>query len=149
MLKPVLERFLDNISISPSGCWEWTASLFPLGYGQFYANKKRTSCHRFIYEYYYGNIYPKLTIDHLCRNRKCCNPIHLEQVTLQENLQRGNTQAAINSQKTHCKRGHEYTKENTYFMASDNSRNCRECQRLRSRKHYWSHKLIIPVRKKR
>lgn len=71
-----------------------------------------------------------LELDHLCRNRRCCRPDHLEPVTHKENVLRGMAPSAINARKTHCKRGHEFTAENIY-PSPDGVRRCRECRRLR------------------
>ncbi len=130
MLKPVIDRFLQKISVSDSGCWESNYAVKPNGYSQIGINKKFVLVHRFIYEYYYGQICPDLTIDHKCKNKKCCNPLHLEQVTLLENIQRGNGICVINAAKTHCKRGHEFTLENTYIIPK--GRKCRACAKLQS-----------------
>ncbi len=131
-MRPAIERFSEKINISTthfyknSPCWEWTAHRDRDGYGQFSIKSKPIKAHRFIYEYYYGAICPDLTIDHLCRNRKCVNPFHLEQVTVKVNVLRGIGICALNKQKTHCKRGHEFMKENTRFTR-DGKRQCRIC----------------------
>jgi hypothetical protein len=78
------------------------------------------------YELAIGPIPEGLTIDHLCRNRGCVNPAHLEAVTNRTNLLRGDGIAALNARKTHCKRGHEFTPENTYVWR-EGTRACRAC----------------------
>jgi len=123
--KQWIHKFLSKVNVLDSGCWEWTMCKDTYGYGIFWIGRK-TSPHRFIYEYYYGQICPDLTIDHLCRNRACCNPIHLEQVTNKVNVLRGNGVMAINSRKTHCKRGHELSENNIYRYGT--SRVCKECK---------------------
>ncbi len=80
---PAIVRFAKNIEVdSKTKCWNWLASLNNAGYGNF----NRTSAHRFIYEFVFGGIPGKLQLDHLCRNRGCCNPNHLEIVTASENI---------------------------------------------------------------
>ena len=117
-------------------CWIWTAGT-RRGYGHFWSSGKDISAHRFSYELLVGKIPDGLQLDHLCRNRVCVNPDHLEPVTLQENLRRGNgnkkaTKAAAQKRRmqTECKRNHPYNEENTY-KRPDGGRDCRECMRLR------------------
>ena len=130
--KSPIERFLSKIHINDSGCWELPAWKNQYGYGQFSIKNKIFKAHRFIYEYYHGAICPDLTIDHLCRNRKCCNPLHLEQVTKKENMLRGIGITALNAKKTHCIHGHEFNEENTWYIQG--GRRCKTCNYLRHKK---------------
>jgi len=122
------DRFLRNVLIEKSGCWAWTGSILGNGYGRIWHKNKAKLVHRFSYEWHVGPIPPSLQIDHLCRNRACCNPAHLEAVTGRVNVLRGNTITAANSVKTHCKRGHELAGANVYLNAGH--RVCRECQKM-------------------
>ena len=99
----------------------------------FYA-KTHMLAHRFSYELFRGNIPAGLTVDHLCKNTACVNPYHLEVVTQRENNLRGNNWAGINSRKTHCPKGHEYTKENTVIWdnGSNGARRCKICLKEKS-----------------
>lgn len=83
------ERLAAKISISPGGCWLWTARLNEHGYGNFWLLGKLSLAHRASYELHVGPIPEGLTLDHLCRVRRCVNPEHLEPVTQAENYQRG------------------------------------------------------------
>ena len=114
-------------------CWIFTGSLMHSGYGNFIVRNSEgkrihSVAHRASYEFFVGPIPEGLELDHLCRNRACCNPRHVEPVTRQINLLRGETIPATNSQKTHCKRGHEFTRENTRVWRK--MRFCRQCGRL-------------------
>lgn len=123
------EKLLSKIKIV-DGCWEWTGIVFVSGYGQFWNGIKTVRAHRLSYELYKGKIPTGLTIDHLCRNKICVNPNHLEAVSLRENILRSNGVAGLNIRKTHCSRGHKFTPENTWINRRKNGtthRHCRKC----------------------
>lgn len=135
-----------------TGCWVWTGGRNSDGYGHVwvYDLGRTVDVHRWHYEQYVGPIPDGLEIDHLCCVKACCNPAHLEAVTRSENLRRRyalrNAPRQVtppvggwlsvrnaNREKTHCKRGHEFTEANTYRHPTTHARVCRECRRLRSR----------------
>lgn len=130
----VERRFWAKVAApqTPDGCMEWGASKDGKGYGKFYLNGHLVPAHRFAYELVIGPIPEGLQLDHLCRNRACVRPDHLEPVTARENLLRGETLAARNAAKTHCDNGHPYNTENTYWH-KPNRRKCRACSRERQR----------------
>lgn len=118
-------------------CWAWTGNLRS-GYGSIQAagSRRKIQAHRLSYELHGGTLVPGLDIDHLCRNRECVNPAHLELVTTRVNVLRGEGPAAKNARKTHCKYGHPFDAENTRYTR-DGKRQCRTCVRARTRKYYW------------
>lgn len=122
-------RFWGKVDKQPNGCWVWTGCIIRNGYGQC----RQAYVHRMAWEQIRGPIPPGLQLDHLCRNRACCNPDHLEPVTNRENVVRGFGPTAINARKTECKRGHAYTEENTYHYR-DGRRDCRVCMKMRREK---------------
>ena len=135
------QRFWDKVIVMPAsegGCCWWIASTSQ-GYGAFGIGKKVRRAHRVAYEALVGPVPTGLDLDHLCRVRECCNPVHLEPVTRRENLLRGDTVTAKSAAATHCPKGHEYSALNTnYFRVRGRTtgRQCRECNRIRSAAYY-------------
>lgn len=127
---PAEERFWSYVpDRPPDECWLWTGNVDAYGYGRGTFDGKRQFAHRFAFELAGGTLTPGLVIDHLCRNRLCVNPAHLELVTRTENNRRGLSPSGVNLAKTHCVRGHEFTPQNTRLVASGN-RQCRACESL-------------------
>lgn len=109
-------------------CWVWTAGLNENGYGNLAFRGQHYLAHRWAYEWWVGPIPPGMSLDHLCRNRRCCNPAHLEPVTPQENMRR----ARGMNYRPACGRGHLYTPENTGWLPY--RRYCRACHRIHESK---------------
>jgi hypothetical protein len=127
-----IQRFASKIHIETSGCWRWLGRISTRGYGRFGMSEY---AHRFSYTLFVGPVPDGLVLDHLCRNRWCVNPEHLEAVTSRENIERGNK--AGRPPKTHCIRGHAFTPENTRMA---NTRRwtqqvCLACRRIRDRQY--------------
>lgn len=149
MRKTESERFWEKVDFT-GPCWEWTAYRLQ-GYGRFGVGGRGgriVYAHRWAWEHLVGPIPDGSIIDHLCRNRACVNPDHLEPVTSRVNSLRGYSHAALNARKTHCPQGHPYSEENTYRMANGN-RICRTCSLSYSRRYRrergavpWSEKPV-------
>lgn len=115
-------------------CWLWTGAVSS-GYGTLYIDNRNVYAHRFSYELHVGPIPHGKQIDHLCRVQPCVNPDHLEAVTPRTNILRGNAPSAVAVRTNRCRRGHEFTEENTYWRPDGRGRQCRACARLRERRH--------------
>lgn len=132
--KRLSEFYWQRISPDERGCWNWTGWVRKDGYamanGKCGERRRDIRVHRATYGALIGPIPDGLHIDHLCRNRRCVNPDHLEPVTHAENHRRG--LAGLNfliatAMRTGCPKGHEYTSENTY-LDKHGRRNCRQCR---------------------
>lgn len=124
-------------------CWEWTGGLHPNGYGAINYKGRTSTVHRVLYAWLVGpvpkkGLRPSRNLDHLCRNRRCANPLHLELVSHAENVRRGQSLPAENAQKTHCKRGHPFSPTNTRYSTRRGRtlRSCKRCDLDRKRLHY-------------
>jgi hypothetical protein len=130
--------YADKSGSDTSTCWEWTGYRHAVNgygisrmYGEGYA-------HRVAYRLAKGPIAKGMTIDHLCRNRGCVNPAHLEAVSQRINILRSPIQvAAINARKTECIHGHPFTDDNTYAR-DRGGRACKTCARERAAAAYRS-----------
>ena len=132
-----VNKFFDKVEKS-STCWIWTGLLNNDGYGEFGYDGKVVMAHRFSYELVKGKIPDNTELDHLCRNRACVNPEHLEPTTHQVNLLRGDTIIAKNAQATCCPKGHPYDLLNTYITPKG-FRDCRICRSEAHRRYVEKH----------
>lgn len=111
-----VQRFYDRTQMSQD-CWQWTGHVMNAGYGSFATSKGTTLSHRWSYEHFIDEIPPKVTVDHLCRNKLCVNPDHMELVTRTENIKRAGLTgiAKREAKKTHCPKGHSYLEHGVVY----------------------------------
>ena len=128
--KDLYARFWSKVKVlKKRQCWEWLSSTSNTGYGQLSVKNIPRAAHRMSYEYFNGPIPEGLWVDHVCMNKSCVNPNHLRLVTPQvSSTENTNGVGAKNAQKTHCKNGHEYSKENTHIHKLG-GRRCKTCVR--------------------
>lgn len=125
---PLLFRVAEKVVITESGCWLFQGSQRE-GYGIIWNRGTMRRVHREVFEVMRFPIPEDLVLDHLCRNRNCCNPMHLDPVTHQVNVLRGEGLAAMRAKMTHCKRGHPLTGPEADVAMRGRVRQCRACIR--------------------
>lgn len=136
------ERFWSKAHIASNGCWEWTGGKFTSGYGVFKWLGRSRYVHRITYSTFRGPIVLPLQCDHLCRNRACCNPSHIELVTQSENISRG--MSATHARGTpFCRPGLHRITEGNVYTTPGGKRECRVCRKEKMAAHYIAKKAKL------
>lgn len=127
---PLRDRFWSKVEKTTT-CWNWIGAKSHQGYGQFTDHTSRSNwpAHRLAYELAVGPIPDGLQLDHLCRNRACVRPDHLEPVDAKTQASRRG--AAVAAQNTHCRKGHPYDLYGRRYP--NGNRYCGECNRVSQR----------------
>lgn len=139
--KPAIDRLLSRVVKTDDGCWEYARGARPhdsyrqISVGNVNGKSVLRYAHRVAYERLVGPIPDGMQLDHLCRNRLCVNPDHLEPVTAQENTRRATTLI------TKCPSGHDYDAANTAY-ARTGQRYCRACKREKALARYHANKTL-------
>lgn len=119
---------MRQVDLDPEmGCWVWIGYRSRQGYAKFQVvlGEMRTRVgHRWLYEHFYGSVPEGLELDHLCENRACVNPSHLDPVTHSVNISRRLDRKGV------CKNGHDLTKDDSYSVYKDGHRRCNGCSKL-------------------
>jgi hypothetical protein len=144
LLKPALSsfgaRFWSKVNqLNEGDCWEWLGTKRG-GYGLFKLNKRHQQATRVAYQLTHGPLLSHLELDHLCKNKGCVNPAHLEPVSHRENVLRAEGPTSINAKKTHCISGHPLDGFNLYRSPNTGSRQCRTCTNISRKKYKLNHK---------
>lgn len=137
---PPTERFWPRVD-AHGACWEWMGGQAG-GYGRFNDGERIVSTHIWAWTDLVGPIPPGMTLDHLCLNRICVNPDHLEVVTRSENSRRQPINV-FRRAKTHCPVGHPYVEEN--IRPGRNGRDCRLCHNERQLRSWRAKKSLESV----
>jgi hypothetical protein len=147
LTKSERRRVFSKISVDPdTKCWNWQCAKDKFGYGFFRYKRQTYRIHRFIYAWLvkpiptakYGKNVP--IFDHLCKNKSCCNPKHLELVPQKINMLRGSGPSAINARKTHCIKGHLLPKAREPYGKGKLGRRCILCRRANRMRRYYAKK---------
>ncbi len=130
------QEWLDaRITYANNGCWEWHGRMDRHGYGQVHIEGRNQFAHRLVYTWRVGPIPDGLALNHLCSNKCCVNPQHLEPVTIAENRIRDRLR------RTHCKHGHLLDEQNTY-LHEGRWRHCRTCRKQTAAAYYVQRKSV-------
>jgi len=128
------QKFLSVLKVQEDGCWIWPGKSDGSGYGVIHHNGKNLRTHKYSYTVVFGRVVTKEVLHHICHNKLCVNPDHLEDLTHSEHtFVTPGTPSYNNRLKTHCIRGHEFSPENTYIRQLKNTtgRVCRKCTTIR------------------
>jgi len=137
--RPRRDTFVQRVKLvqrGPQDCWNWLWAIDNRGYGRAYVDGKDVPAHRAVWEYFCGKVPPGKQLDHLCRNRCCVNPRHLEPVWQRENVLRGMSPPAQAARKGFCSRGHPLVESNIYRLARG-ERVCKLCDKHRHEMAKW------------
>lgn len=130
----------NKLQETDAGCWEWTGHRHERGYGRIVLDKKNVSVHRLLYELFNGPIPDGWVIDHMCENKPCSNPAHLDACTHTDNIERHWTIHPERDSNTHCSRGHKF--DDVGWIIDKQDRACKKCYKMRQDKYEKERKAM-------
>lgn len=140
-MQTLKERFYAKVRECEGGCAVWIGSKYH-GYGQFWNGQRLVGAHRISWEWYNGKQVPhSFTIDHVCQNPACVNPLHLQCIPMRDNCLLGSK-----AQNTLCPKGHLFDGRNVIWVGT--SRMCRTCKQVKDRRYHWKNRERINARKR-
>lgn len=144
--RSVEDRFWSKVE-KTDGCWVWRGTLTKTGHGHFWLEGRMVRAHRLSYTMLVGEIPNGLSLDHLCRDKLCVNPAHLEAVPQIENVLRGAGPTAENAKKEVCKNGHPLSGRNLKLKPQNGRphRYCRECLNATNRMRRMRPNSALPA----
>jgi len=126
------ERFWTKVQAhNVTDCWQWIGTILSCGYGQFSLSGGK----RIVAHHWFGKPSEGYESHHKCENKSCVNPFHIIELTKPDHRRLGPGICGRNYRKTHCLRGHAFSKENTHFHLAKNERVCRICSKERSARY--------------
>lgn len=139
-------RFMSKLQHTPHGCWQWHGAKSEKGYGSFSFMGRALPAHRVAYVLWKGRVLAGLQVDHICNNRACVNPAHLQLVTDHQNKILGKIRRL---RATHCPNGHELSEDNlvSWRLKSSGFRGCLTCQRETDRERQSLRRERVKARK--
>jgi hypothetical protein len=142
------KRFMGFVSLGKKfmkGCWTWEGTLNSKGYGRFWYEGRMVLAHRASLLLSGVPIPKGMTVDHMCRAKRCVNPSHLRLLSLRDNILAGDCPPAVNARKSECKRGHPLDSGNVYLFAKGRQRQCKICWKAIRKKQ----RLTLPSKSKK